>query len=181
MAMGRHAKGFTVTELLIVVLILGMTALIAIPNFSSSNAHKLDLAAVEVAEAIRFARTESVRTGVPHGVFTDGVPNRLRVFWADTGTNPATPVYDVRNPIDKKLYDIDLDTHAFGAGVDLSGSASFQGTCNDARYIIFDAIGSPRCLDPMTVILRSSDKTLAIGAATRVVTIHGITGRVTIQ
>ena len=179
--MGRHVKGFTVTELLVVVLVLGIATLIAIPEFSSSNAHKLDLAASEVAEAARFARSESVRTGIPLGVFTDGTQNRLRVFWADTGTTPATPTYDVRNPIDKKLYHIDLDTHPFAAGVDFSGSASFQGTCNDDRYIVFDATGAPRCLDPMTVILRSSDKTLTIGAATRVVTIHGITGRVTIQ
>jgi len=178
--MRRHAKGFTVTELLVVVLVLGIAALVTIPDFSSSNPHKLDLAAAEVAEAVRFARSESVRTGIPHGVFTQAV-GRIRVFWADTGTTPATPTYDVRNPIDKKLYDIDFDTHPFAAGVDFSGIASFQGTCTDDRYIVFDATGAPRCLDPMTVILRSSDKTLAIGAATRVVTIHGITGRVTVQ
>jgi prepilin-type N-terminal cleavage/methylation domain-containing protein len=178
--MRRHAKGFTVTELLIVVLVLGIAALVAIPDFSS-NPHKLDLTAAEVAEAVRFARSESVRTGVPHGVFTQGADNRIRVFRADTGTTPPTPVYDVRNPIDKKLYDIDFDTHPFAAGVDISGTASFQGTCNDERYVVFDATGAPRCLDPMTVILRASDKTLASSVSTRVVTIHGFTGRVTIQ
>ena len=178
----KHQIGVSLLEILIVVSILGIVAAVAIPDFSPSTEHKLDLAATEVADAVRFARSEATRTGVPHGVFTQTSQNRIRVFRADTGTTPATPIYDVRHPIDKKLYDIDLDAYPFAGGITFSGaSTSFQGTCNAAAYTIFDATGAPRCSDPITVILRSADLTLTSGVSTRVVSIHGFTGRVTIQ
>ena len=57
----------------------------------------------------------------------------------------------------------------------------FRGTCNDERNIYFDSKGIPRCVDPETVLLEQFDVTLTLDKHTRVVTLNGITGRVTIQ
>jgi type II secretion system protein H len=64
----RH-NGFTLLEIMIVAAILGIVALVAVPSFTSTSdgEAKLDLAAGEVAAAIRFARSETMRTGTVHG------------------------------------------------------------------------------------------------------------------
>ena len=63
-----RSHGVTLVELLVVIAILGIAAVVAIPEFfSSSNPHTLDLAAEEVANAIRFARSEAIRLDKPHG------------------------------------------------------------------------------------------------------------------
>ena len=46
----------------------GIAAAVAIPDISTTNPNRLDLAAEEIAQAIRFARSESLRTGEIHGV-----------------------------------------------------------------------------------------------------------------
>ena len=56
-----RSHGVTLVELLVVISILGVVALVAIPDFSSSKPAQLDLAANEFAAAMRFARSESMR------------------------------------------------------------------------------------------------------------------------
>ena len=57
-----RSRGVTLPELLIVLTILGVAAAVAIPSLSSSNPQTLDLAAEEFANAMRFARSEALRT-----------------------------------------------------------------------------------------------------------------------
>jgi type II secretion system protein H len=176
-----RSHGVTLVELLVVVSILGVVALVAIPDFSSSNPQTLDLAAEEFADAMRYARSEAIRTGEPRGFRQQSGAKRIRVFRPDTGTSPWTLNYDVHHPISKQLYDIQLDTHPFAAADSLSRNPVFIGTCNANGIIYFDSNGIPRCADPETVLLQQFDVTLTLGPHTRVVTLHGITGRVTVQ
>ena len=93
-----RSHGVTLVELLVVVSILGVVALVAIPDFSSSNPQTLDLAAEEFANAMRFARSEAIRTGEPRGFRQPADTKRIRVFRPDTGTSPWTLNYDVYHP-----------------------------------------------------------------------------------
>ena len=104
-----RSHGVTLVELLVVITILGVVAVVAIPNFSSSNPQTLDLAAEEFANAMRFARSEAIRTGEPRGFRQRSDTKRIRVFRPDTGTAPWTLNYDVYHPLTKQLYDIKLD------------------------------------------------------------------------
>ena len=176
-----RSHGVTLVELLVVVSILGVVALVAIPDFRSSNPQTLDLAAEEFANAMRFARSEAMRTGEPRGFRQQSGAKRIRVFRPDTGTAPWTLVYDVHHPLSKQLYDIELDTHPFAAADSVSLTPTFTGTCNVQGNIYFDSNGTPRCADPETVLLEQFDVTLTLGTHSRVVTLHGITGRVTVQ
>jgi type II secretion system protein H len=176
-----RSHGMTLVELLLVIAILGVAATVAIPNLSSSDPQRLDLAAEEFANAMRFARSEAMRTGEPRGFRQQSSAKWIRVFRPDTSTSPWTLNYDVYHPVSKKLYDIDLNTHPFAAADSLSLNRVYRGTCNKPGEIYFDSSGIPRCAAPETVLLKQLNVTLTLGPHTRTVTLHGITGRVTVQ
>lgn len=179
--MDRSAAGYSLTEILAVVLLLSIAAAVAIPNLSATDPSKLDLAAQELAEAMRFARAEAIRTGEPHGFRQQSSAKRIRVFRPDTSASPWTPIYDVLHPISKKLYDIELDDHRFARVDSLSHDRVYRATCNVADHVYFDANGVPRCLDPETVLLDTFEVELALGDHVRTLTLDRITGRVTVQ
>ena len=174
-------RGYTLTELVIVVTILGVIAVIAVPATTSGPNKDLDLAAAEFAAAMRFARSESIRTGQPHGFRFLTNQYRIRVFSADASGSPWAWVWDVYHPVDKNLYD-----HTFPA--DLAGTATpvvhapvYRGTCDRPGAIYFDANGTPWCLEPETILLESYRLDFYTNAGNAAVVLDGITGRVTVQ
>ena len=150
---------------------------VAIPNLSASDPSKLDLAVSEFAEAMRFARAEAIRTGEPHGVRRQSPQNRIRVFSLDQSGTPWTRVYDVRHPVSKKLYDIDLDDHPFARVDAMDSRSSWGASCNDVSTVWFDAIGVPRCLDPGTSLVLSFETDFTLGGDTRTLVLDPVTGR----
>jgi type II secretion system protein H len=174
-------SGFTLIELVVVVSVLAVIAAIAYPSLSSSGSPELDAAAAEFAAAMRFARSESIRTGKPHGFRQTITPRQIRVFRLDESTSPPGLVYDVYHPVDKQLYDIELDSQSLAAADALNRNVVFRGTCNKNANAYFDANGTPWCADPSNVLLESFEVQLDRAGDRRTVTLDGITGRVTIQ
>jgi len=173
--------GFSLLEITLVVLILGVMAAVVIPNFSSTDPAKLDLAAQEFADAMRFARSEAMRLGEPRGFRQQSSQKRIRVFRPDTGTSPWTLNYDIYHPVSKKLYDITLDNHPFARADDVSHNRIYRGTCNQTGNVYFDNRGIPRCVSPETVLLQQFDITFTLGSHSRMVSLDAITGQVSIQ
>lgn len=180
--MRRSGQGYTLVELVIVVGTLALIAVIAVPATTSTNTDRqLELVAREFAAAIEFARSESIRTGREHGFRFSASEYRIRVFSTDTAATPWATVWDVHHPVDKDLYDYSVPADLTGTGTLVTQVPDYRGTCAQAEAIYFDEIGTPRCLEPETVLLESYRLDFAIGDSTTSVNLDGITGRVTIQ
>ncbi len=179
--MHRDEYGFSLVELLIVIAFLGIAASIAIPDVSTTDVSRLELAAAEMANAMRFARSESMSQGSPRGFRQQSITQRIRVFRPDTSVSPWVPIYDVYHPLSKQLYDVDLSQHTFASVDDITHNRVYRGTCNTPGRVYFDVNGTPWCTDPENILLDNFVVTLTAGSHTRTVILHGITGRVTVQ
>ena len=173
---------YTLTELVIVVAILAIVAAIAVPVTSSPEADKqLDLIANEFAAAMRFARSESIRTGKPHGFRFLTNQYRIRVFTADTTISPWTWIWDVYHPVDKDLYDYTVPADLIGATAPVTHTPVYRSSCSRQGAVYFDEKGTPWCLEPETALLDSYQLDIVIGPRRATVNLDGITGRVTVQ
>jgi type II secretion system protein H len=178
----QEERGYTLVELVIVVSIIALIAAIAAPATTSTGSDKqLELAAQEFAAAMRFARSESMRTGEPHGFRQESTGKRIRVFSLDDATNPPTLVYDIYNPIDKQLYEYDLNVQAQAGTTTLDHDRIYRGTCNSSANVYFDDNGTPWCADPSNILLERFDVHFEQGTDRITLTLDGITGRVTVQ
>ena len=157
-----------------------MAAAVVLPLMSADSG-KLQLAAREIADAMRFARSEAMRLREPRGFRQRTGDRSIRVFRPDTGSVPWTEVYDIYHPLSKKIYDIRLDGRFFAAADSVTAVREYRGTCNRVASVYFDANGIPRCLIPQTVLLDRYEVTLKIGDHQRVVSLAPITGQVMIQ
>lgn len=181
MCPGFAGKGFSYIEMLIVVVIVGVVASVAIPTLSSSDSKKLNIVTHEVAHAIRFARSEAMRLGSPIGYDLQSSQQQVRIFSADTSSNPWTLLFDVYHPTSKKLYDIRLQSFVEAAVDTAVMTATFNGTCKTPNSIYFDRHGSSWCADPETVPVQTVQVTLTKAALTRTVKLNGMTGRVVVE
>lgn len=171
--------GFSLTELLIVVAVLGIVATIAVPTTAGLDEQRVDEAASEVAQALRYARDISITTGEVYAVALSGVDERVQVLRYDGFLVTSLPVYDVRHPLTKRLWDIDFDEYAPARGVDLESTRTYLRACtipqNHLRFIAGELV---KCEVPTSARIDQVTITLTRGAASATVLLDGLTGRV---
>jgi len=126
-------RGFTLTELVIGITILGILAWIAYPKISAKDEIKLDAAARRLASDLRYAQSRAIGTRVVHGLFFEPALSRYTVF----APSVASPVTD---PADRaRTLQVDYTRKIEFKGVAIT-SASFGAT----RGVTFDYFGVPR-------------------------------------
>jgi len=176
--------GYTLVEVLVVVLIVGVVAAAVIGTYGSVDAEQtLDVAAAEVAAAFRFARSESIRSGEPHGVAASVSTQRVRVYRLDESASPPLQDFSIRHPVDKQLYHLDFSSHPLLAPVKMTIVAFWwSGSIVPTTSLGFDPSGTPKYDDGVSVrMLSSASITLAAAGRTRLVSVAPMTGRVTVQ
>lgn len=183
--MRQGERGYSLLELLAVVIILGVAAAVAIPDISTTNPNKLDLAADEVAQAIRFARSESLRTGEIHGVEISQNTQRVVAYRADLTTTPVSKAEILYHPVSKQRFDYDVDTGVMTNGVSITNAQDpFLYATGRRNNLLFDSTGVPIWIvnaTSSTYILQDGQVQLSYGGNSRNVTVAQITGRVTVQ
>ncbi len=140
MKSGRSSRGFTLLETLVVAVLIGIVALAAVPLLSSQNPTKLDVAAAEVGNALRFAFSEVGRIG--GCVWVDGsVSGHLRVY---SSAGCATSGWGVvSDPLTKRALDVDASGPAFSGQVSMAAKFFVYGTAYPQLLIYGPGIVGP--------------------------------------
>jgi prepilin-type N-terminal cleavage/methylation domain-containing protein len=87
-ALGRNPQGFSVTELLVVMVLIGIIAAFGVPALLATiHRAKVEGAVREAAGVVRTARLEAVKRGVPAGVVAQLAEGRLVLFLDASQTN----------------------------------------------------------------------------------------------
>lgn len=161
-------------------------AAVVIPDSSPSSEHKLDLAAGQIAQALRFAQSESLRTGEHHGVTISQVTQTVTVAKWDLTTDPVSTELVPYHPVDKQAFAFDADRISLAPGVSITNAsdAFLYAVVGRRRSLIFDPRGAPvwvRGSDDSVFPLLDGSVELGSGQNSRRVTVAPGTGRVTVQ
>jgi len=182
----KKQAGFSLLELSIVVLILGIMALVVIPDSSPTNQQKLDLAANQIAQALRFAHSEALRTGEHHGVTISQVTQTITVKKWDMTTDPVSTELIPYHPVNKQSFVFDADTIGLAPGVSIVNSSDIFNyiSIGRRRSLIFDPQGIPVWVIASSSSVYRLDEgiiELGDGQNQRDIAIAPLTGRVTVQ
>ena len=162
-------NGFTIIELLIVVVILAIAAMAAIPLSSSAAGTQLRSAAQMVAADLEYAKSMAISRGQSFSVVFDEGAESYRIL--DQNSNL------IKHPVKKGFdYIVDFSGDSRLSKVDIF-DADFDGT----DVVKFDYLGSPYSFDGTTKPLNSGSITLQAGTMTLTVNVEAVTGFISVQ
>ena len=181
----RH-RGFTIVELLVVVIILGVLAAVVTPGLQSADPEKVSLAASQVAEALRFARSEAMRTGNIHSVRVQHDNETITVEKTNLAIEPVNAESILYHPVTKQSYTFDVSAGSATRGVEVNDNLDvFQYAGLGRRQrVLFDALGVPIFMKPIageTYHLTNGHIKLGLDDRQVSVFVQPYTGRVTVQ
>jgi len=163
----RFPTGFTLVELLIVVVIITIAALTAIPMMSSAASMQIRSAANMLTADLEYAKSMAISRGQYFSVVFDKNTESYRIQ-DQSGTVISHPVkkgflYEINFGNDGRLNKVDI--------VD----ADFDGT----SVVKFDYLGSP--YNGSNSPLNSGVISLQAGGTTTTVTVEAVTGFISIE
>jgi len=150
----RAQRGFTLVELLITVVVLGIMAGVATMSAADGTAQRLELAVMQVQDTVERARALAISNRMAHGVVFDVNNDRLTIIDADG--NMAV------DPLTRAPYLVEFSSPGQPKGIDIKAAAF-----GDAESTaLFDAQGVP--VEGGAVLLESGPRkqTLTLDAAT---------------
>ena len=171
---GYHLRaagsGFTVVEILIVVVIIAIAAMVAIPMMTSAAGFQIRSAANMIAADLEYAKTIAITRGQSFSVVFDKAAESYRIE-DESSAVIAHPVKKGFNYIidfqnDSRLNKVDIENVDFDPG---SGST-----------ITFDYLGSPYSGSGISNPLNSGVISLRAGQMTATINIEPVTGFISI-
>ena len=105
-------------EVLIVIALIGIAAMVAIPMLRSQEPTRLDAAATEVGNALRFALGEARRTG-GYLLVDASTPGHLRVHASNAS---GAMLGALNDPLTKSPLDVGASASLWSSSIAMSGS-----------------------------------------------------------
>ena len=164
-------KGFTIFELVIVMLILAIMSVSVFISIGFLRGIKLTSAAEKLAADIRFTQSQALSKVLWEGISFEVTPTNKYYVYQTNGTisTPETDPADFRNSLIINLND------KFGVTIN---SVTFQG---GGTRVVFNGLGKPYSDYNGTLFTSDGTIVLGLGTLTRTITITKNTGKVTIQ
>lgn len=166
----RGRNGFTLVEIIIVVVILGIAALMAIPMLSSAADIQVRAAANRIAADLDYAKGLAITHQRAYSVVFDVSGESYEIQ-----DNIGNPVKNPVRPSDDFVVDFSADGRL--SQVDIV-TADFDSDSDDA--ITFDYLGSPyKGKNTSTPLMNSGQITLQADSFSLTVDVEPVTGYVT--
>jgi type II secretion system protein H len=127
--------GFTMIEILIVVVILAVAAMIVVPALSSAADMQVRSAANTIAADLDYARGLAITRQKNYTVVFDPASESYAIQEYDGAANPL-----IKNPLTNQDFTMDIDADSRLSQVDID-SADFDGDADDA--VTFNYLGAP--------------------------------------
>jgi len=163
-----RTRGFTLAEMIVVLIVLGIISAIAIPRFSQ-NVVQLSAQADQVARDVRYAQTLSMTRG---GAL--GSQGCYCIFFTATGYQFRSNANSYATPCTSAVVH---PATGSSAAIVLAGTA--VSTANlTGNYLEFDTKGQPTSL---TVATTNGTITLTGTGGPRTVVVSPVTGRTAVQ
>lgn len=151
-------RGATLAELLVCAAVLVIAAAVMIPALSFNDSSRLAVAAEKVGNALRFARSEAMRTGAEVLVDAETAPGRILLRAGGCSTaGSAAPVLD---RLTRRPFDVDVNNGHLSGGVQMT--ARFLASGSAWSGLVFDARG--QAVQACSVAAQLVRGTLATGS-----------------
>lgn len=160
-------RGFSLPELVMVIVVIGILAVVVSPNAALFPTMKLNAAAQRVASDLRYAQAQAHREGGPVGL-SFGSSSSYTVV----RTTAKTAVADPLQPSQGLAFSTAADTRFKG----VTWTWDFP---SGNAILLFDSLGQPRD-DLYEVATTPAVITLSLNGKTTTVTVEAVTGRISI-
>lgn len=162
----RHpARGFSLAEVMVVLILLGISAAVVIPQFGSDIEQHALAAARTITFDLQYAQDLAVTSRSPVIADFASMPGQYRL--ADSGNQTLT------HPITHKSYLVELGSRPQWAALTVSVQLVDQATQTPTTALTFDALGTPGAAGTITLSHEDLGRNV-------VLTVHAATGRVTV-
>ncbi len=136
-----RAHGFTLIELLLAISVMALVAMMVVPGGVDQQRLALSSAAIDVAQAVRFARNESIRRNDFFGVDVSDDGKTLALFRLDTTTTPNSFQYTLSNPASREPYEVLLTRR--GVSISAQPYFTFRTSSSSEAAVTFNPFGEP--------------------------------------
>jgi prepilin-type N-terminal cleavage/methylation domain-containing protein len=170
----RAASGYTLIEVLIVVMILGIAAAVVTPNLSQASVFRIQAAVRTIVSDMTFAQMDALGYQEQRAIVFDVDNNEYTLVEVQGSTIDVDTdaLYDIKGP--QQRYRVSLDQEVFG-DVTIE-SVDFDGD----NVLIFDELGGP-VATPGTSTLSDGGSIVIAGPQSRFrIDVAAFTGRITV-